>query len=126
MTTKSSAIELTPIEIISNNNSALLFNDQIRFSNPKETRSPRQIKEGVTDLIEDKHKTTIKPNQVGVDVFANDDTTKNLNRKHQENVQCIWDDGKTWHVNNALAREKIFESILKNDYTEFSWTNTTF
>ena len=109
MTSKSSAIELTPIEIISNDNSALLFNDRIRFSNPKETRCPRQMKEGVNDLIEDKHKITIKQNQVGIDISSNDGTTKSLNRKHQENVQSIWDAGRTWHENNALAREKIFE-----------------
>ena len=121
-----SAIELTPIETISNNNLAVLFNDQTRFSNSEEMKSSRLISEGIKGLIEDQHKIMIKPNQVGIDVSANDDTTKSLNRKHQENGLSIWDAGKTWHENNALVREKIFESILQNDDTEFSWTNTTF
>ena len=104
-----SAIELTPIETISKNNSAVFFNDQIRLSSCKETRYPRQISKHSNDL-------TIKPNQVGIDVPANDYREKDL----------IWDSEKTWHEKNALAREKVFESILQNDDTKFSWTNTTF
>ena len=99
-----SAIDIIPIEIISNNDSAVLVNDEIRFSNPKKVRSPRQISEGVRNLTENRPKTTIKLNQVGIDVPAIDDTTNDLNRKHQDNVQSTWDSEKTWHENNALAR----------------------
>ena len=108
-----SAIELTPIETISKNNSAVFFNDEIRSSSCKETRYPRQISKHSNDL-------TIKPNQVGIDVPANDWKEKDLNEKFQENVQSIWDFEKTWHEKNALAREKVFESILQNDDTKFS------
>ena len=69
---------------------------------------------------------TIIPNQVGIDVPANDYTAKDLNKKFQENVQSILDSEKTWHEKNALAREKVFESILQNDDAKFSWTNTIF
>ena len=68
-----SAIELTPIETISNNNSAVVLNDQIRLSNSKEKRCARQISERINDL-------TIKSNQVGIDIPANDYTAKDLSK----------------------------------------------
>ena len=76
-----SIMELTPIETISNDNSAVLYNDGIRFSNSENVRSPRAISEGIKDYIEDKPKTTIKSNQVGIDIPANDYTAKDLNKK---------------------------------------------
>ena len=121
-----SAIEKTATTAISNDSPAILFNDKIRFSNPEKWRSPRQISGRIRNLIEDSPKTMIRPNQVGIDILANNEKAKDLNQKHQENVQPTWDSEKTWHENNAFARENIFASIIQNDDTEFSWTSITF
>lgn len=134
------SIELTPIETNSDDYSTALFNDEIRstkelrtlkkgrcpiigFSTSKEIRFPRQIGKG---SIKDKHNIKTRPNQVGIVVNRNKDTTEDLNQKDQENFLSICDTQKAWHEENAAARECAFETILHDKDTEYSLTNATF
>ena len=142
-----SAIEPTPIETITNHDSAvLLFNDEIRLkeesgihpkrkypitiingsSTPIEMSYLKQMGEGINESVGNKHKINVRPNQVGMVTPATEVMIEDLNRKDQENFQSTWDSEKAWHEKNALAREKIFESILQNHDTKFSWVNTSF
>ena len=137
------SMELTPIETNSDDNSITLFNDEITlkkerrtiekgrypivsvngFSDPKVIRYPSEIGNG---SIDDKHSSKTRPNQVGIVMPRNEDTTEALSQKDQEKFASIWDTEKAWHEENASARESAFETILHDKDTEFSFANASF